>query len=175
MRSRPHPTQASRRRRRRCVVFSKVFHFSMPSLLLALQALLRCASWPAMDKRAQQSQGTSGGARAAGMEQGERAERRPGKGPCSVLWWKAKNPQRALLTHTGGRKPSSPHLQGTRGHLGGAEAAGRNVGQRDWRSTGECCCSVLQRKAENRQGAVPVCPGGKFLPEPRAGDPSTLP
>ena len=29
---------------------------------------------------------------------------------------------------------------------------------------------MLQRKAKNPRGPVPICPGGKFLPDPRAGD-----
>ena len=29
---------------------------------------------------------------------------------------------------------------------------------------------MLQRKAKNPRGAVPICPGGKFLPDPTAGD-----
>ena len=29
---------------------------------------------------------------------------------------------------------------------------------------------MLQRKAKNPQGPVPICPGGKFLPDPGAGD-----
>lgn len=40
----------------------------------------------------------------------------------------------------------------------------------------ECCpgkwsCSMLQTKAKPHRGAVPVCPGGRVLPDPSAGDP----
>ncbi len=40
----------------------------------------------------------------------------------------------------------------------------------DQRRPDKWSCSVLQRKAKNPRGAVSICPGGKFLPDPRAGD-----
>jgi len=82
-----------------------------------------------------------------------------------------KNPQGHLLAHGGGKKkPSSPQLQGTRGHPGGAREPGSNLAQRDKRSCDKWSCSMLQRKAKNPRGPVPMCPGGKFLPDPSAGD-----
>ncbi len=41
---------------------------------------------------------------------------------------------------------------------------------REQRSPDKWSCSVLQRKAKNPRGPVPICPGGKFLPDPSAGD-----
>ena len=69
-----------RRRRRRCVVSSEVLRFSMPSQLFARQQLLRCASWPALGKRARESQGTSGA-----LEVQERQARTEPKGPRGAL------------------------------------------------------------------------------------------
>jgi len=112
-----------------------------------------------------------GGARAAGKKVAEGAQRCPGKGLCSVLQRKAKNPQGHSLAHHGGKKnPSSPQLQGTRGHPGGAREPGSNLAQRDKRSRDKRSCSMLQRKAKNPRGPVPMGPGGKFLPDPSAGD-----
>ena len=80
MRIGTHHTQKRRRRRRRCVVSSEVLRFSMPSRLFARQQLLRCASWPALGKRARESQATSGA-----LEVQEQQARREPKGPRGAL------------------------------------------------------------------------------------------
>jgi len=102
---------------------------------------------------------------------GKVAQRSPGKGPCSVLQRKAKKPQKALLAHGGGKKSlPPPQLQGIRGHPGGARKPGSNLVQKDERSRDKWSCSMLQRKAKNPRGPVPMCPRGKFLPDPSTGD-----
>jgi len=112
-----------------------------------------------------------GGARAAGKKVAEGAQRSSGKGPCSVLQRKAKNSWGHLLAHGGGKKSlPPPQLQGIRGHPGGARKPGSNLAQRDKRSRDKWSCSMLQRKAKNPRGPVPMCPRGKFLPDPSAGD-----
>ena len=69
----------------------------------------------------------------------------------------------------GVRKLPPPDV-GHEGHLRGAQAAGSNLAKTDRRSPDKWSRSVLQRKAKNPRGPVPICPGGKFLPDPRAGD-----
>jgi len=101
---------------------------------------------------------------------GKVAQRSPGKGPCSVLQRKAKNPQRALLAYGGGKKAFLPAAGGHHCHPGGAREPGSNLAQRDKRNRDKWSCSVLQRKAKKPRGPVPMCPRGKFLPDPSAGD-----
>ena len=40
----------------------------------------------------------------------------------------------------------------------------------DQRSPDKWSCSMMQRKAKNPRGPVPICPGGKFLPDPSDGN-----
>lgn len=51
-----------------------------------------------------------------------------------------------------------------------ARAVGMNRAKRAQRSSDRWSCSMLQRKAKKPRGPGPVCPGGKFLPDPNTGD-----
>ena len=70
----------------------------------------------------------------------------------------------------------TPNLQrerepepGQEWHLGGARAVGNNLAKMAL-SPDKRPCSMLQKKAKNPRGAVPMWRGGKFLPDPRADD-----
>jgi len=102
---------------------------------------------------------------------GQSGPKEPWQGAVFRAAEEGKKPPGTLASPWWGKKSlPPPQLQGTRGRRRGARAAGSNLCQRDERSRDKWSCSMLQRKAKNPRGAVPMCPGGKFLPDPSAGD-----
>lgn len=94
-------------------------------------------------------------ARAAGRNRAVRAQRDPGKGPCSVLQRKAKKPAGDTCWPTmAGEKPSCLQLQGTGGHPRGAWATWK-------KGTGEPWPVQLDAAEEGKKHhrLLPTCTG----------------
>ena len=100
-----------------------------------------------------------GGARAAGRELGERAQRSPARGLCSLLQRTRSNPREHHLEPGLGVRKVPPPRCGARGPPSWSTSSG-HLATMAPRSPCEGPCSVLQRKAKNPRGHLLAHRGG---------------
>ena len=136
-------------------VFSKVLHILMTIVLLDFKKFLRCASWPVTHEKCscacpacRKSWQVAAPAGAASLEPFQARAVLHKQEPLGK-WSQGKSRARSRYKPAPGKSPREP------GHewcLGGARAAGKNLGKMAQRSPDKGLCSMLRRTRSNPRG-----------------------